>query len=221
MFRSNFRLRYRIERHRAGYVKLLTSMIYEVVNPTDEPQKYSIDVGYEDAFPEVGQAKILSVGAQGSGMTPCFNLSAAEIHDQTRPEGPLLSLAKTLVIRPKSGPNIAWVDLESYEEENGGDTFFFSYPTVNVTVTVDAPEDFELEVYFGHRFQQGEHSRISKVPPPPERTHTWQMTGAMLMWHCVSIEWKGKNVAEPNPPDTVAPAEMATAPTGGGGAVAS
>jgi len=66
IYRKNLWLRYRIERMpppKQGYVRLLTTVSCEVLNATDETQEFRVNVFCENAYPEVGESKILAAGA--------------------------------------------------------------------------------------------------------------------------------------------------------------
>src|SRR5260370_36050008 len=66
-------------------------------------------------------------------------------------------------------------------------------PTLGFTISIDAPEDFNVDVYFGHRCNKDEETaaeHIHQIPPTKGRTRMWQAEIALLTWHSFRIEWK-------------------------------
>ncbi len=199
LYRKNLRLRYSIERLQEplqDYVRLLTTVSFEIVNATAETQKHFVDVACEDAYPEIAKAVILAVGADDQdGEVFRYSRALNNLEPQIKRKGPMVGFKKEIPVRPRMGSTVFWADMETYEEESGSDIFYLSDPTVDITVSVEAPSDFDVEVFIGHRLQEETPPKIKQIPPAPDRTHTWQMTAAMLTWHSIYIRWKGKKRA--------------------------
>ena len=75
-----------------------------------------------------------------------------------------------------------------------GDIIFSRDPVMNVTVTVEAPADLQVDVVFGHRNFRGTRVK-SKI---------WELHGVLLPWSVVYIEWfrvagKGANSSATTP----------------------
>jgi hypothetical protein len=191
IYRRNFQLTYRIYRDpelRQGMVRVRTTFAYEIVNPTDTPQTFDVGLAVEDSHPDVGPASIVSVGIRGESINATMR-NADEIRKKMTVNAGFLEYKEQVLIPANSEGLLAWTEGESYLEESDSDIVYLTQATTHISVHVEAPDDLSVDVYIGHRFQEMSPPKVALIPPPPARTHTWQMSAGMLRGHAIFIEW--------------------------------
>ena len=135
VYRRDFRLSYRIRRVEAasGFIIMRTGIVFTLVNQTEVEQKYPFAAGCEDAFPEIGRARVVAAGVIGPGPDR-KTYSGDALAKVLKTEGSMQTLSLIISIPPKNDKILAWAEMESIAEENDSDIFWFTTPTVKPAV---------------------------------------------------------------------------------------
>jgi hypothetical protein len=169
---------------------------------TDSSARISIP---KSKYPEVERSRIVSAGVSGKHV-------AGYVHTRDSDDHPFPGCTLTVSAREETfqentlvppnrtthaeDPIKFWGEMISIAEENDSDIFYVSTPTVNPSVHVEYPDNFEVEVYIGHRFQDlppdERRERIAMIPPGPGKTHTWHLSAGLVSWQSIFIKWKKK-----------------------------
>jgi hypothetical protein len=198
VYRAEFELFYRLVplAEHPHYYRLYVSVSYQIVNQLDQLYSYSHRLFCEDEFPEIEQSKIINAGVKGKGIST-YSYSRAENNfpaNTLSRTGTTEEFVLDVLIPPnketyRTDPIVFWGEMSSIQEENDGDVFYFTHPTLNPTIRVEYPDDLAVTVYIGHRFQDSAPGKITKVPPTG-KTHTWTLSAALVPWQSVLVEWK-------------------------------
>ncbi len=193
VYRKNFCLSYKIteDDFPQGFIKLSCSWLFEIVNSTDEDQIFDFSVAVEDKYPYIKSPKIISAGAKDGTKIiwqhkTCrwiqFSFPFLKKTEKTK----WIETGHKIPIPPKSESITCWIHTESIVKADSEETFYMSHPTLNFTVHVDAPNDYHVNVDFGHRSKD-----IHQLPPEND-THTWRTGIALLTCHSLRTEWRPK-----------------------------
>lgn len=191
VYRRNFTLNYRIQRDpdHGGRVIVKSTSFFEVVNPTDEDQMYTLEAAVGD---EPGLSAKLVCGY--TPFKPDGTQEAIYFHGKLNEKTRYFEIREK--IRVPVGHQIkCWADSETSELEKETETTYLTNATVGITVLVDAPRDFLIDVDIGHRYM--DTARVLEVSPAePGGLRRWELDAALLPWHSVTVEWKPRDVAQ-------------------------
>lgn len=157
-------------------VKAHCVMSRKLENISDEEYLLPVGLGIDEWFHEGHPSKILSVVYQLDGEKQSDNLAQSKL--RKHPTGFDVSDTPVL-IQPGKTLNLTTEFEETYLEN---DVMFVTYSssTMNPTVMVYGPEDFEYAAHFGSRQK---HLMTKKGD------HTWQLDGVLLPHQDIRIRW--------------------------------
>lgn len=204
LYRRNYRATYRLSRDSnvpSGMLRVHTTVTYDVYNSTDSTELFDLAIAVENAHPHIAAARVLSAGLRGDSMGP-ISRSVDEISRNCKELEGFVVFSEAFSIPPGKEPVSAWIEGEAILEENDSDLLLLTYATANLTIHVEAPNDLEVRVYFGHRCQEDSPPKVAVIPAAPGIAHTWQISAAMLIGHSIHVEWKKKKT----PPQVASPA---------------
>jgi hypothetical protein len=175
------------------YFVLEVFVTYDVVNDSGRsqifPHRFSADVEY----PYIAQPQILLAGSKGG--IPEYELFAGgtdknDIATCLKPDPDSVVFSKDVSIPPthsEEGHCKFWGRKVSITEEHGYDVMYLTLPTLDPEVRVDYPDDLDVTVYFGHRYQDSRPLAI--VKDHPTRPKRWQLQAGCLTWQAITVTW--------------------------------
>ena len=156
-------------------------------NITSENQMFKPGLGVWERFHDGLPSKILTYSFHPEGGEKSPNLASA-----TKPnleKGPVIGIGEQEKIVVPSGKHLTVLMLiQETLGENDWAYAHFGHPTKDVTVMVENPEEWLVDVRFSHRDSDPE---IDKVGP-----HTWHLKGALLPLQGIRIYWCRKDKFE-------------------------
>jgi len=175
------------------YLSVEVFVTYDVVNDSGRsqifPHRFSADVEY----PFIAQPQILLAGSKGG--TPEYELfkdgtEKNDIAPCLTSDAGSLAFYKAVSIPPTHSENDRckfWGRKSSVSAEHGFDVMYLTMPTLDPEVRVDYPDDLEVTVYFGHRYQDSMRHAI--VKDHPTRPRRWQLQAGCLTWQAITVSW--------------------------------
>jgi hypothetical protein len=164
--------------------KNLLSVESEIVrvfkNITSENQEFKPGLGVWERFNDGLPSKILSYTCHPEDGERGENLALVS---KPRPEkGPVIGIGEQAPIRVSSGKHITISMLiQETLGENDWAYAHFGNPTKDVTVVVEHPEGWMVDVRFSHRDSDPQVDKVG--------SHTWHLKGALLPLQGIRIYW--------------------------------
>ena len=207
VYRKAFEITYTIRpiHESPGYVRVDTFIKFDVVNLSGQTRPFSHRLSSETEHQQVGRSEIIHAGARGCSLE--YNLSRQQRNfgsTVTRNTSSVVFQKESLVppTQPSGAACTYWGNMTSVSKEKDSDVFFFPQPTLRPEVRVDCPEDMEVDVYFGHRYQDKKPTPIARASESDDVLTLWQLPAACLTWSAVVVSWRKKTPDQPELPGT-------------------